>query len=148
MQHLDVFGKVIAQGLKNISMKTTKSKMLLAAAMLAGATLITIEGKSQDRKLPDGTIIYSDGTRRLPNGTIIYKDGTKADRNNTNVILPDGTVAYPDGTRRHKGHRRVNANARSLPPGQAKKIYGGSATDYAPGQQKKWHGKKGKGHKH
>lgn len=29
------------------------------------------------------------------------------------------------------------ANGKSLPPGQAKKVYGGSATDYAPGQQKK-----------
>ena len=28
---------------------------------------------------------------------------------------------------------------RNLPPGQAKKIYGGSATDYAPGQVKKHH---------
>jgi hypothetical protein len=30
-----------------------------------------------------------------------------------------------------------NNNARRLPPGQAKKIYGGSAKDYAPGQLKK-----------
>lgn len=29
------------------------------------------------------------------------------------------------------------ANGKPLPPGQAKKVYGGSATDYAPGQQKK-----------
>ena len=27
--------------------------------------------------------------------------------------------------------------AKTLPPGQAKKIYGGSAKDYAPGQVKK-----------
>lgn len=36
---------------------------------------------------------------------------------------------------------------RNLPPGQAKKVYGGkSAKKYAPGQQKKRHGKHGKGH--
>jgi len=33
------------------------------------------------------------------------------------------------------GHR-----AKTLPPGQAKKIYGGSAKDYAPGQVKKRRG--------
>lgn len=31
-------------------------------------------------------------------------------------------------------HRR---GAKPLPPGQAKKVYGGSAKDYAPGQVKK-----------
>lgn len=30
-------------------------------------------------------------------------------------------------------------HAKRLPPGQAKKIYGGSAKDYAPGQVKKRH---------
>lgn len=29
------------------------------------------------------------------------------------------------------------AQRTNLPPGQAKKVYGGSAKDYAPGQQKK-----------
>lgn len=33
---------------------------------------------------------------------------------------------------------------RNLPPGQAKKIYGGSAKDYAPGQMKKRYNKEGK----
>ncbi|KUY31366.1 hypothetical protein [Elizabethkingia ursingii] len=28
---------------------------------------------------------------------------------------------------------------KKLPPGQAKKIYGGSAKDYAPGQRKKYY---------
>ena len=36
---------------------------------------------------------------------------------------------------------------RNLPPGQAKKIYGGSAKDYAPGQRNKGYNKAGK-HKH
>ncbi|AZA83816.1 quinol oxidase subunit 4 [Chryseobacterium lactis] len=33
-----------------------------------------------------------------------------------------------------------NGNGNRLPPGQAKKIYGGSAKDYAPGQVKKRNG--------
>lgn len=39
---------------------------------------------------------------------------------------------------------------KNLPPGQAKKIYGGSATDYAPGQvkKKKGHRKHKKHHHH
>ena len=36
---------------------------------------------------------------------------------------------------------------RNLPPGQAKKIYSGTAKDYAPGQMKKRYKKAGK-HKH
>ena len=37
-------------------------------------------------------------------------------------------------------HDHGNGNrAKPLPPGQAKKIYGGSAKDYAPGQVKKRH---------
>lgn len=49
-------------------------------------------------------------------------------------------------------HRVYKVRRKSLPPGQAKKIYGGSATDYAPEQVKKGkhvhkHGVKGKWHK-
>jgi hypothetical protein len=36
-------------------------------------------------------------------------------------------------------HRTVVVKERRLPPGQAKKVYGGSARDYAPGQRKKNH---------
>ncbi|AQW90559.1 quinol oxidase subunit 4 [Elizabethkingia anophelis] len=32
---------------------------------------------------------------------------------------------------------RYNNGNHGMPPGQAKKIYGGSAKDYAPGQRKK-----------
>ena len=37
----------------------------------------------------------------------------------------------------HRAPRVVVVKQKRLPPGQAKKIYGGSARDYAPGQQKK-----------
>jgi hypothetical protein len=142
-------------------MKTRKNKMLVAAGIMAASFLISVNGMAQDRKLPDGTIVYGDGTRKLPNGTIIYKGGTTVDNRSTNVALPDGSVIYPDGSRNYPNNRRRTHahDGKWLPPGQAKKIYGGSARDYAPGQQKKWkgdrdrdeheheHGKHGKGHK-
>jgi hypothetical protein len=37
----------------------------------------------------------------------------------------------------HPRTRTVVIKQKRLPPGQAKKIYGGNAKDYAPGQQKK-----------
>lgn len=138
-------------------MENTYLKKGMFAVLTAGALLLAIEGNSQVRKLPDGSIVYSDGTRRLPNGTIIYKDNNgNIGKNTGNVItLPDGTVIYPDGSRRYPNDdrryedRRNVRNGKWLPPGQAKKIYGGSAKDYAPGQQKKWNGQKhGKGKHH
>lgn len=35
--------------------------------------------------------------------------------------------------------RTVVVKEKRLPPGQAKKVYGGNARDYAPGQRKKHH---------
>lgn len=135
---------------------------LFTAVFVAVGLLTAVDGNSQDRRLPDGTIIYGDGTRRLPNGTVIYKGGNNgtvgtnypASTGGQVITLPDGTVVYPDGSRRYPNDDRRDDDRRFkrgkgrnnggwLPPGQAKKIYGGSAKDYAPGQQKKW---KGKGH--
>ncbi|MCW3108723.1 MAG: hypothetical protein JWQ09_3229 [Segetibacter sp.] len=154
-------GKVIVITSKILAMKNNNSKILISAYLIAGCLLLAVQGNSQTRKLPDGSIVYSDGTRRLPNGTVIYKGGNVGNNNNNggSITLPDGSVVYPDGSRRYpnggkRNDGRMNRrnNGEWLPPGQAKKIYGGSAKDYAPGQQKKWkehgHGKgKGKGHK-
>ncbi|MDN3692994.1 quinol oxidase subunit 4 [Chryseobacterium tructae] len=46
-------------------------------------------------------------------------------------MLFTSCVAYDNGG---------NYQTRKIPPGQAKKIYGGSAKDYAPGQVKKRNG--------
>ncbi|MCW3111812.1 MAG: hypothetical protein JWR18_208 [Segetibacter sp.] len=135
-------------------MKKINSKMLMSACLAAGSILLSADANSQERKLPDGTIVYSDGTRRLPNGTVIYKGGNNGNnndnRNNSGVVtLPDGTVVYPDGSRRYpnqerRTHRRTRGNdGEWLPPGQARKTYGGRGKDYNHGQQKKW---KGNGH--
>ncbi len=54
-------------------MKTSKYKIALLSSIIATALLLTVNGFSQERKLPDGTIVYPDGTRKLPNGTVIYR---------------------------------------------------------------------------
>lgn len=87
------------------------------------------------RQWPDGTIQYPDGTTRYPDGAVCYPDGT--------MQYPDGTVRYPDGrtdypqdsrNRKWNGQNRSNQSC-GLPPGQAKKIYGGHARDYAKGKK-------------
>ncbi|MEO6327395.1 MAG: hypothetical protein ABIO55_00605 [Ginsengibacter sp.] len=125
-------------------MKTIKLKILIPAGFLAASLLLSVDGFSQTKRLPDGTVVYNDGSRKLPNGTVIYKNGTVKKRVATaklpdgKVLLPDGSVRYPE----HKSYKHRN-NSRFIPPGQAKKMYGGRAADYAPGHQKKWK----KGHK-
>jgi hypothetical protein len=80
--------------------------------------------QTRSRKLPNGTVIYSDGTIKRADGTIKYPDGR--------IGRTDGSVKYPDGTVRYPGNKKW------LPPGQAKKRYGTkSARPFAPGQQKK-----------
>ncbi|WP_185250034.1 hypothetical protein [Elizabethkingia anophelis] len=47
--------------------------------------------------------------------------------------------AYRRNPNRYKDSYYYNGREyRKLPPGQAKKMYGGSAKDYAPGQRKKY----------
>lgn len=106
------------------------------------------------KRLPDGTIIYSDGsirrpngemrypkakngTTRLPDGTVIYPDGRTYPRTTTrgtrqpdgSIIYPDGRVRYPDGTVRYPNGTVRYPNSKNnrtgwIPPGQAKKMYG------------------------
>ncbi len=146
-------------------MKKIKLRLLIPAGFIAASLLVSVNGFSQNKKLSDGSIVYNDGTKKLSNGTVVYK-GENLGKSTTTVKLPDGSVIFPDGSRRYPNHKRINrrTNGKLMPPGQAKKIYGGSAKDYAPGQQKKWKNKdngwredgdkgshqnngKGKGHK-
>jgi hypothetical protein len=110
-------------------MKTLLHKILATGAFLACFLLLNLKGYSQQRTLPNGTIIYSDGSRKLPNGTIVQRETT-----------------------RHYYAKKHPTYNRSLPPGQVKKIYGTtSARTYAPGHNKagKHNGQQGnsKGHK-
>lgn len=131
-------------------------KMAITAFMVIGALSLSVTGFSQAKKLPDGTVVNSDGTKKLPNGTVIDKDGASAGKRKT-ITLPDGRVVSRDRAERYPNERRLGRrnNGKWLPPGQAKKIYGGRAKDYAPGQQKKlkknrkeWRGENGHKGKH
>jgi hypothetical protein len=55
------------------------------------------------------------------------------------------TVIFRKTDNRRNTYPVFTTRRKNLPPGQAKKIYGGSATDYAPGQVKKHYGKGWKG---
>ena len=97
-------------------------------ALLASVT----QGYAQKR-LPDGTIIYNDGSRKLPNGTVYYPNGSNRNPRSVNRTIDD--ILHPNRNYPNTD-RRVYDNRGNLPPGQAKKIYGGSARDYAPGHNK------------
>ena len=64
---------------------------------------------------------------RAPDGTIYRQGSIYKDRNGN--VYKNGQIVYNDGT--------YSRSAKRLPPGQAKKRYGGDAKDYAPGQMKK-----------
>lgn len=99
--------------------------------------LITISQTSiAQTRLPDGTIIYQDGSRRLPNGSIVYPNNTTRTTGNRTIdgiLHPNRTTTVTRYPRRNYDYNR---NRNWMPPGQAKKVYGGSARDYAPGHNK------------
>ena len=89
-----------------------------------------IFGNRNDRPVTrqDGSKQWPDGTIQYPNGTTRYPDGT--------VRYPDGTVSYPRNQRTQQGNNNdYDRNTCNMPPGQAKKKYGGNAKDYAKGKK-------------
>ena len=81
-------------------------------------------------RAPDGTVYRSGDVYRDRDGNV-YQNGR---------VIRTGDVYGNPGILGRNGNNTVyypNNNAKGLPPGQAKKIYGGSAKDYAPGQVKK-----------
>lgn len=79
-------------------------------------------------RAPDGKVYGRNEVYRDRQGTV-YQNGriirTGDPTGNPGILRGNQTVYYPQ------------RNDRKLPPGQAKKIYGGNAKDYAKGQQKK-----------
>lgn len=78
----------------------------------------------------DGAVYGRNEVYRDRNGNV-YQNGS---------VLRRGDVYGQPGILGRNGNQTVyypNNNQRRLPPGQAKKIYGGNAKDYAPGQLKK-----------
>ena len=84
------------------------NKFLLVLSVLI-AVLFSFNASAQKR-LPDGTIIYPDGTTQRSNGAIKYPANTNnggilsaifgANKNRT-TTLSDGSILYPDGTRQY-----------------------------------------------
>lgn len=66
----------------------------------------------------------NNGVYRSSDGTVYRQGEIYRDRNGN--VYQNGRIV-----------RNYPATTKRLPPGQAKKIYGGSAKDYAPGQVKK-----------
>lgn len=71
-----------------------------------------------------GTSSTNGPVYRAPDGTVYRSGDVYKDRNGN--VYQNGRMISKNGT-----------SYKKLPPGQAKKIYGGEATDYAPGQVKK-----------
>ena len=73
-------------------MKNKKTITLFTAVMAFMLLAFSFESNAQNvkKRLPDGTIIYTDGSVKKPTGEVINpnKEGTR---------LPDGTIIYPNG---------------------------------------------------
>ncbi|UFK98400.1 lipoprotein [Kaistella faecalis] len=96
-----------------------------------------VYGNNYPNNYPNG------GVYRTPDGTVYRQGDVYRDRNG-NVyqngrVVRTGDVYGRPGIITRSGDNRGNypRNNQNLPPGQAKKVYGGSAKDYAPGQVKK-----------
>lgn len=133
--HLKRYARREIAKTQKTNMKKTIWKLMASILFVATLSVATEQSLAQNKKLPDGTIVYPDGSRKLPNGTVINKSGTVLKKNNN---YPKDPVIRRNGDNRNVRKHRRYTNRTHLPPGQAKKVYGGSATDYAPGQQKKW----------
>lgn len=109
-------------------------KSLFTIILGTGLTLAAVScGSANDPyygengNYPNGR--YPDnGVYRAPDGSVYRQGEVYRDRN--------GNV-YQNGRIIRNGGVYTTTGRTNLPPGQAKKIYGGEAKDYAPGQQKK-----------
>ncbi len=125
--------------------------LVITIASIAQSTYAQVIVKT----LPDGTVVYSDGTIQRPNGDVRNTRNTRNTRGTRlpdgSIRYPDGTIRYPDGTVRNPDGTIRNPNPRNrdgqrIPPGQAKKRDGAhDARDYAPGHNKMKN--KNKGHR-
>jgi hypothetical protein len=137
-----------------------KKSLIWVVAFFVIAITFTQNSYSQvlTKRLPDGSAVYSDGTIRLPNGAVRYPNNTNGSsypynypnyqvrryprvatsQSDGSIIYPDGRIVYRDGTVRYPDGRVYSPsnNSRWIPPGQAKKMYGGRAREYAPGHNK------------
>ncbi len=122
-------------------------KLIAKILMSAGVAFMMTSCAVQDpygntnypRNYPNNNPVY-----RAPDGTVYRQGDVYRDRNGN--VYQNGRVVRRSNTN--------YGNQRNFPPGQAKKIYGGSARDYNRGQNKSyknnnkhnknWNKKKGK----
>ncbi len=123
----------------------------LAFTMASCGTMNNPLGNNYPTNYPNDGRVY-----RSPDGNVYRQGDVYRDRNgnvyqNGRVINSGGVYNNPRG--KNQAGTVYPRNNRNLPPGQAKKVYGGNAKDYAHGQTKKHNGqwdqgkKKGKQHK-
>lgn len=82
------------------------------------------------------------GVYRAGDGTVyrqgeVYRDNSGTVYQNGRIVRRGDVYGRPGIISRGQNYPVYGNTSRNLPPGQAKKIYGGRATDYAKGQQKK-----------
>lgn len=112
----------------------------LVFALASCGTANDAYGNNYPNQYPQG----NGGTYRTPDGNVYRQGDIYRDRNG-NVyqngrVIRTGDVRSRPGVVSRNGNNNVyypNRTAKRLPPGQAKKVYGGSAKVYAPGQVKK-----------
>ena len=143
-------------------MKNKKTITLFTAVMAFMLLAFSFESNAQNvkKRLPDGTIIYTDGSikkptgevinpnpngTRLPDGTIIFPNGKTYPGSTTqrfpnrgvrqadgSILYPDGRIKYPDGSVRYPDGRVVYPNSENNRDGKR----------LPPGQAKKKYGSK------
>jgi hypothetical protein len=106
--------------MKPNTLSLKKTALLMAGIFTVLLSFTAAAQKSVYDVIPGSGPKKQGSSKRLPD---IINNG---ENNNSH----NGGNSYP--VYKHK--------RKHLPPGQAKKIYGGSAKDYAPGQWKKRHG--------
>ena len=112
----------------------------LAFTLASCGTANDVYGNNYPNDYPNG------GVYRTPDGTVYRQGDVYRDRNgnvyqNGRVVRTGDVYGRPGVlTRNGDNTRYYPRNNQKLPPGQAKKIYGGNAKDYAPGQVKKRNG--------
>ena len=103
-----------------------KSIKIIFASLLLGGLVVSCTTSTYGNNGGYGT--YGNGTYgknrvyRAPDGSVYRQGEVYRDRNGN---------TYRNGSIYQYGN--VYGNRRNLPPGQAKKVYGGSAKDYAYG---------------
>lgn len=119
-------------------MKSLIKILAVAALAFTLASCGTQQNSTNGNQYPNSRYPSNGGIFKTPDGTVyregdVYRDGSGNVYQNGRVIRNEGTLNLPGIL----GTNGVYTNGKKLPPGQAKKIYGGEAKDYAPGQQNK-----------